>query len=342
MFSWYISVNTHYTLYYSDIQQGSYLTFDCLYAHLIEEGKESSKPYLRNSHLIPYCRRPDDNQEQGQILYPIKENIAQSISFNQLKKQNITSEQLLQWFSPIDIAEKYEMNIKNSDVFHNCSSPWFGSMCQYKLNYDLPLSFGDIVQITFRDQREILVNVSSATCYQFLTNCNRGLWPLCLDWREICDGKYDCMNGEDEERCDELEMTQCGDNEYRCHYGGQCIPLPFLKDSRFSIDCLDGSDEQDYGTRDTPSMNIDCVFFLTFRCEERIGRYPRTFQCGDGHYLTKYIIPDYISFCINRKDNKLSRSVLTSMDHIGNINCRKSFYCALHFNRTFAFGKKNV
>jgi hypothetical protein len=33
------------------------------------------------------------------------------------------------------------------------------------------------------------------------------MWPLCLDWREICDGKNDCSNGEDEELCDQLEMV---------------------------------------------------------------------------------------------------------------------------------------
>jgi hypothetical protein len=37
-------------------------------------------------------------------------------------------------------------------------------------------------------------------------------------------------------------MNECNDNEYRCHYGGQCIPLSFLRDNRLSIDCLDDSD----------------------------------------------------------------------------------------------------
>ena len=33
--------------------------------------------------------------------------------------------------------------------------------------------------------------------------------------------------------------------EYRCHYGGQCIPLEFVGDGRKNIDCLDASDEID-------------------------------------------------------------------------------------------------
>jgi hypothetical protein len=68
---WCLSVNGHHTFYSSDIRSDSYQTFDCLYAYLIEEGKESGKPYLRNDHLIPYCRRPDENEEQDETPYPI-------------------------------------------------------------------------------------------------------------------------------------------------------------------------------------------------------------------------------------------------------------------------------
>jgi hypothetical protein len=340
-------VNTHYTLYYSDIRQGSSPTFDCLYAYLIEDGKETGKPYIRNSHLIPYCRRPDlHNEQQDEIFYPITENIEKTITFKQLKSQNITSEQLLEWFSPIDVAEKYQMNRNDSDVFHNCSSPWFGSMCQYKLDYHLSLSFGDIVNDTLSNQVNILFNVTSGTCYRFLTNCNREFWPLCLDWSEICDGKMNCLNGEDEEGCDQLEMTECNSNEYRCHYGGQCIPLSFLKDSRDSIDCLDGSDETDYFLiRSSSLMNPSCMKLSTFQCQERIGRYSWSFLCGDGQFISNpdsidLVIPTVLTTCSNGKEIKLSKFLLTSMDHISNINCQKAFYCALHFNRTFNLGKK--
>ncbi|CAF4444442.1 unnamed protein product, partial [Adineta steineri] len=128
-------------------------------------------------------------------------------------------------------------------------------------------------------------DISTRTCYGLLTTCNRGLWPLCLDWREICDGKFDCINGEDEYMCDQLETTECNSNEYRCHYGGQCISLVFLKDGRVSIDCLDGSDEAVEPRFQTSRINSYCSFISKFRCEEQIGRYPGSFQCGDGEYL---------------------------------------------------------
>jgi hypothetical protein len=210
-----ISVNARYILYHSDTPQTSYPTFDCLYAYLIEGGKESSSRYIHNYHLIPYCRRPDYDKEQEEVTYKFDENIAETITFGELKKRDVTAEQLLTWFAPIDVVEKYERNNNGSDVFHNCSRPWFGSMCQYKFGYNLPLSFGNIVEITFRNYSSVFHNVTTGTCYRFLTGCDHAPWPLCLDWREICDGKYDCMNGEDEQWCNQLEITKCTDDEYR-------------------------------------------------------------------------------------------------------------------------------
>ncbi|CAF4950190.1 unnamed protein product, partial [Rotaria sp. Silwood1] len=237
--------------------------------------------------------RLDHDEEQEPILHIYGENIAETITFEELKKQEVTSDQLLEWFAPIDVAEKYEMNGNSrTNVFYNCSSSWFGSMCQYKFVYNLSLSFNDIIDITLSNEKSIRYNFTSGTCYRFLTDY--------------------------EQWCDQLELTKCNDNEYRCHYGGQCIPLTFARDSRFSIDCLDGSDEQDYFMAETPSINAPCSLVTTFRCQERISRYPRLFQCGDGQYLINLNIPTYNSYCRNKKDKELSRAVLTSMDHISN------------------------
>jgi hypothetical protein len=196
-------------------------------------------------------------------------------------------------------------NLNDSDVFYNCSLPWFGSQCQYKFDYDLSLSFTDIL-----DQYKTTLYLTNGTCYRFLNNCDRGSWPSCFDWHEICDGKFDCLN------------------EYRCHYGGQCIPLTFLKDNQVSIDCLDASDEQDYKLLYGVVMNPHCSEILTF-------------QCGNGEYVNvnDIILPHVIHHCLNRQDIKISRFMLTSMDYISNPNCQKAFYCALHFNRKFDLGK---
>jgi len=53
--------------------------------------------------------------------------------------------------------------------------------------------------------------------------CNRGT-PPCLDWREICDGKIDCLDsGSDELACDELDANECATDEFLCN-SGLCIP----------------------------------------------------------------------------------------------------------------------
>jgi hypothetical protein len=316
-----------------------YPTFNCLYAYMVDAGREIGSRYIRNYHLIPYCQRLDSDEELEQVSHLFSENIAQSITFTELKKQGITSEQLLAWFAPIDVAERYEMNNSNLDVFHNCSSPWFGSICQYKLDHDLSLSFSDIVQAAPKEHFSVNNNVTTGICYRFLDSCNRELRPLCLDWREICDGKMDCISGEDEQWCDQLDMTQCSSDEYRCHYGSQCIPLTFAKDSRLSVDCLDGSDEIEVHTSYTVSVNMYCTNVLTFRCQERISRYPWSFQCGDGQYNSPYHVPSRMTVCLNERDIETSRAILTSLNHISNIDCRQAFYCALHSNRSQDTGK---
>jgi hypothetical protein len=88
------------------------------------------------------------------------------------------------------------------------------------------------------------------SCYRNL-QCDRtgnlGQTPnACLDWREICDGKVDCVNdGYDEEHCWQLEINECDNQtEFRCHIR-LCIPPIFLNDDRNNPDCLDQSDEPD-------------------------------------------------------------------------------------------------
>src|SRR4051812_41965768 len=112
-----IGVNSNYILYNTDIDQYSNKRFDCLYVYLIEDGKESGKEYIQNDHLIPYCRRADNDQNEEDIFNPIKENIENIKSLKELKKLNISSSELLKWFSPIDLVEKYEMNINNDEMF---------------------------------------------------------------------------------------------------------------------------------------------------------------------------------------------------------------------------------
>ncbi|CAF1074452.1 unnamed protein product [Adineta steineri] len=283
-------------------------------------------------------QRPDDGEEE-QSAHLSNTNVAAQVKFNELKQQGISSDQLLTWSGLVDIAEQYEMADKNSkDVFYNCSTPWFGEMCQYKFDDDSPSEFNQIVQNTFDNRSGILGNITSGTCYRFLKDCDRGPWPLCLDWREICDGKSDCFNGEDEQMCEELEVNQCAEDEYRCH-NGQCIPSVFSHDGMLNLDCLDGSDEREYyatgNNKPAYTFSSNCINIPTFRCEERSNRYLNRFSCGDGQYNNNADMPATTTYCKNNRDKEINRKLLFVFDYIENIRCRQTFYCALHANRSF-------
>ena len=84
--------------------------------------------------------------------------------------------------------------------------------------------------------------MSPLPCYVLL-QCDRGGEPLCLDWREICDGTVDCLDGgHDEEFCFAMERNECDENEYRCH-NGLCIPRDLWENGLGAADCLDRSDD---------------------------------------------------------------------------------------------------
>ena len=58
----------------------------------------------------------------------VGDHITETITFDELKKRGVTSEQLLAWLAPIDVAERYEMNVNHFDVFYRCliAVVWFG------------------------------------------------------------------------------------------------------------------------------------------------------------------------------------------------------------------------
>lgn len=176
----------------------------------------------------------------------------------------MTSEQLLCWSAPIDLAEAYEIDSITSEFFYNCSEQWFGSVCQYKFPFDPKLSFTDIVDATHRVRQSQENFNASGTCYPFINTCNDELWPLCLHWREVCDAKIDCSNGEDEHLCQQLDVNTCKDDEYRCHYGGQCITRQFVDENPESVDWLDGSDEASLHPTPLGSAGLSCHDMINF------------------------------------------------------------------------------
>ncbi|CAF1033075.1 unnamed protein product [Adineta steineri] len=207
---------------------------------------------------------------------------------------------LLSWSASIDLAERYQIFLNNCSkliseeetLFYNCTLSWFGPFCRFTFDYEPDLDFELLVYYLFNKGLS-RGNVPVVTCYEHL-HCQTKL--SCLDWREICDGKYDCLDGSDENNCWQLEVNECMDDNYRCH-NGQCIPVEFLRDGLLNPDCLDRTDEG----RETYSF-IECVFSVAFHCEEhkcRLGQ-DDDFPCGNGQCR------DELYGCSNGRTGRLS------------------------------------
>ncbi|CAF4165072.1 unnamed protein product, partial [Adineta steineri] len=271
--------------------------FDCIDSYIIDDRYQYEHVSFKANHLTPYCRRLLSTDP----INKIPGYIENTDTFKNLRLRGITSENLLQRSILIDIIEQYSIYLITNAiefdefVFNNCSSLWFGSNCQYTFNLSMPIeSFGDFVKSSFEARRDYLGKVLIHTCYPHLSGCHRGPEPMCLDWREICDGKIDCIGdkfGIDEEYCDELEINECNEDEYRCHNGAQCIPYEFFRDDHQSIDCLDGTDEAEHYQMPSHMIKIDpleCISTMLFACEERTCRQPHVFSCSDGSRSSLY------------------------------------------------------
>ncbi|CAF3130921.1 unnamed protein product, partial [Rotaria socialis] len=104
------------------------------------------------------------------------------------------------WSSSIDQPMKSN---RVNELLFNFTSPWFGSYCQYSFEIDSNYS-----ETTFSVQPKVHIvdAITHFTCY-VLIKCDHGAEPMCLDWREVCDGRIDCLN----DGVDEIFL--CGDGE---------------------------------------------------------------------------------------------------------------------------------
>ena len=158
--------------------------------------------------------------------------------FAKLLEERVSPWDVLSWSSSVEKADDY------ARVFYNhsetdgenlflckCTNGYFGKQCEYTLLFD-SLSFSRALRTLFQAHTnpEGRQEWGKILCYKTL-ECDYGL--LCLDWRNICDGQQNCMNGIDEENCDLLEFNECEDNEYRCT-NGMCIAEEYWIDGKFN------------------------------------------------------------------------------------------------------------
>ncbi|CAF1325493.1 unnamed protein product, partial [Adineta ricciae] len=285
-------------LYYMDQTNNNGLYYDCLYYKVVN----------------PANQRFEIENETGKVYNEgTKGGVLSTFTFQELRRLQITTIDLLSWSASIDLVELYDEYLGVSsnvslrlENFYNCSVPWFGRFCQYTFNISLPLNI--IVNKTFTDKR--FTNNSAITCYLHL-DCDRGPAPACLDWREICDRKVDCLgNDADEMNCFELEINECKENEYRCH-NGMCIPEEFLNEGYYYSDCIDGTDENILLAPKPAKCSRDPGFW----CEESTRRMnPQNFVCGDGGIADDTIF-QYAVTCENGRSTIIKRSLYSYVEN---------------------------
>ncbi|CAF1423463.1 unnamed protein product, partial [Adineta steineri] len=210
------------------------------------------------------------------------ENQGDKKSFRNLLDQDIQPNEVLEWSSAIEMAELYatiyynRSMIKDNDEQFLCQCTklgTFGKFCEYQLTHN-QIKFTDAIKAQFYE-KEVgdswnTQRYGNILCYQTLS-CESS--PLCLDWREICNGAQRCSNGIDEENCDKLEFNECEDDEFRCN-NGMCIAEEFWFDGE--RDCMDWTDEY------LINNGEHCPFTAnTIECDEHLCP-TQFYSCGDG------------------------------------------------------------
>ena len=112
-------------------------------------------------------------------------------------------------------------------------------------------------------------------------------------------GKQQCIDGIDEDDCEELEYNECEENEYRCQ-DGSCIPERYWLDGQY--DCSDKSDEQ--AIRDYFKDRHFCPLTSSqFSCDEATAHHAY-FACGDGEFRYEFTHDiQYRTYCYNYRDS---------------------------------------
>ncbi|CAF0745824.1 unnamed protein product [Adineta steineri] len=304
-------INLQNTGWVSENEKNDILQHDCLRFDMLNEVGNFSR------EIIHFC------MSELPSKFRIEENnFFPKFTFDQLAKQNITSEQLYFWSALIDIIEDYQFYLNqlpilndlvlSKNVFYNCTLPRFGLTCQYEFfhYHSIYLSLYEMLKKFYKSHEYKPTNL---TCYTHL-QCTRGHSSACLDCTEICNGQIDCLNGGvDEEYCWQLEINECNENEHRCN-NGQCIHKSFFQDgnvdteARDVYDCLDGSDEN----KNTNSLATTCRTEMpSFRCEHII--------CTFSLAIT--------SSCVNKRDDLIWKSMYSVKDNSTSDQCWSAFVC---------------
>ncbi|CAF4167986.1 unnamed protein product, partial [Adineta steineri] len=225
-------------------------------------------------------------------------------SFSELLSNEISPWDVLSWSSSVEKADDYarvfynrSKNFEDEPFLCQCSEGFLGKKCEYQLPFD-PSSFKKAWPILFNAHRnrEHRQQYGRILCYETL-KCDSGM--LCLDWRDVCNGQQNCMDGLDEENCDLLEFNECENDEYRCT-DGMCIAEEYWIDG--ALDCMDGTDERFDLHADT------CVAYpWPIYCDDHKCPIDQ-WSCGDGQcipYFKRHIYQTELQdsrFCYSMRE----------------------------------------
>ena len=212
-------------LLYDTENSGRMEEFDCIY-------------HRNGSSTVKYCIRSDDAILVDRRLRTDCLNGGAKRLLSDLLTQNITPNDVLRWSSSVEAADIYAAVFYNSSLNNTidkfvcaCTREGtFGKYCEYEL-YHYSISFEQALKAQFsQKQTDEWGNQEwgDILCYNTLS-CNYGM--RCLDWRHVCDGEQQCMDGKDEENCDKLEFNECEEDEYRC-VNGMCIAEQYWIDGK--------------------------------------------------------------------------------------------------------------
>ncbi|CAF1466525.1 unnamed protein product [Adineta ricciae] len=255
---------------------------------------------------ILYCIR---NEKKQSNVYRKCGSSGRKYTFEKLYREKYQEDWLMDNDIPFDVVDAYgeyltlrrfnanvsKLNKMHKDFVCLCDPfETFGRYCEYNYPFENDLeflSYNNFVDWHIETRTELASNGHPVPCY---TLHGLACSKKCLDWRDICDGEWDCLNGEDERQCIQLEMNSCDSpREFRCR-NGLCIPRAFLFDGDF--DCMDGSDER------REFKGEFCYELAQFDCNERICP-DKTYSCGDGQ-------------CIPWEDDSIiSNEIKRSLEH---------------------------
>ncbi|CAF1246622.1 unnamed protein product [Rotaria sordida] len=125
------------------------LQFDCLHYLVLDNIVIYDDTLNQPRQTIVYCQRPRDKNDLSPIL-SLNNIQGKKFTFEELQSLNTTIQQLLSWSTPIDLIERYQIYLDNdtsqliskgSDIFYNCTPPWFGTFCEY--SFDIGFNYVD-------------------------------------------------------------------------------------------------------------------------------------------------------------------------------------------------------